>query len=402
MASIRERTTSDGQRTHSVLYRHGGKQASRTFADPKSAQRFKALIEALGPDKAIKALAGDQPQGITVAQLWDRFITDKSATKGGVTERTAADYRRDYKNWVEPWFGHRDAETIDERDVQKWVDHMKTTHLSPKSIVGRHSLLYAMYDYGKKKTRRLVTHNPCEETDLPKRRKARPKGITPDEFRAILTAAAKTKSNPDAADLILFLGETGWRFSEATGLHRSGVEDDGVDVWVSVDQVTRIDGAGRQYIAEDEAKSEAGFRRIRLLPDSAAMVRRRIIGLKPGDLVFTNRLGNHWNQNTWLRTTWPGIVKAAELAPNRKPTPHWLRHMHVVVMIKAGASLPEIQRRIGHEHISTTIDVYGGMTGDVSDDAITNAASLLRGKEAAGDVVAGEVVERAVDLLELD
>lgn len=402
MASIRERTTKAGERTYSVLYRHGPRQASKTFADLKSAQRFKALVDALKADGAIKALAGDQPQGITVAQLWDRFITDKSATKGGVTERTAADYRRDYKNWVEPWFGHRDAETIDERDVQKWVDHMKTTHLSPKSIVGRHSLLYAMYDYGKKKTRRLVTHNPCEETDLPKRRKARPKGTTPDEFRAILTAAAKTKSNPDAADLILFLGETGWRFSEATGLHRSGVEDDGVDVWVSVDQVTRIDGAGRQYIAEDEAKSEAGFRRIRLLPDSAAMVRRRIIGLKPGGLVFTNRLGNHWNQNTWLRTTWPGIVKAAELAPNRKPTPHWLRHMHVVVMIKAGASLPEIQRRIGHEHISTTIDVYGGMTGDVSDDALTNAASLLRGKEAAGDVIAGEIVERAVDLLELD
>lgn len=64
-----------------------------------------------------------------------------------------------------------------------------------------------------------------------------PKGTTTPEFRAILSAAEKR--NPDAADLILFMGETGWRFSEATALDVGDVDDDGTGVWVK-----RGDGQG--------------------------------------------------------------------------------------------------------------------------------------------------------------
>ena len=92
------------------------------------------------------------------------------------------DYRRDYDNWIRPWFGHRAAESIDETDVQKLVDHMAQT-LSPKSVADRHMLLHSMYAYGRAKTRRLVEHNPCLETELPKRVKKPPKGTTVPEFR---------------------------------------------------------------------------------------------------------------------------------------------------------------------------------------------------------------------------
>src|SRR5690348_4917068 len=207
------------------------------------------------------------------------------------------------------------------------------TKLSPKSVADRHMLLHSMFKFGRAKSRRLVAHNPCEETEMPKRSKKPPKGTTVPEFRAILEAAQRR--NPDAADLILFLGETGWRFSEATALPVRNVTDDGTDVWVDVRRVFRIDAHGRQVITEDAAKSEAGFRRIRLLPASAAMVRRRLIGKGPADLVLTNSRGRPWNQNTFLRDTWPRIVADAQLGEDRKPTPHWLRHMHVAVMAAA-------------------------------------------------------------------
>jgi len=384
MASIRERTTKAGQRTWTVLYRHGGKQTSRTFLDAKSAERFRTLVDILGPDRAWEEIAGDGPDDrLTVDQLAESFLEWKARD---VTERTMVDYRRDYANWIKPHFGHRAAELVDEADVQKWVDHMAQS-LAPKSVADRHMLLHQMYAFGKAKSRRLVTHNPCLETDLPKRTKKPPKGTTIAEWRALLDAAEKR--NPDAGDLILFMGSLGWRWSEAAALAVRDVEDDGDSVHVNVSRVFRVDASYRQVLAEDEAKSYAAFRRARVPAEAAAMIRRRVVGKAPSDLVFTNSRGRPWNQNTFLRDTWPALVRDAGLT-DRKPTPHWLRHMSVAAMAATGASLAEIQRTIGHESIQTTINIYGGMIGGLSSDALANLDAILAGRRA---VVPGEVVE---------
>lgn len=411
MASIRERTSKTGERTWQVLYRHGTKQPAKTFDSAAAAEDFKTLVNVLGPDRALKAIAEDeQQQGLTVDQLFEMWLAWKGETKGGEpirvrTLRTIEDYRRDYKNWVQPRFGHRAAEYVDETDVQEWVDHM-VTKLARSSSLDRHLILHSMYDWGKARSRRHVSHNPCLETEWPKEQKAMPKGTTVPEFATILTAARAPlseggKANQDAADLILFLGETGWRWSEAAALPAHAVEDDGVDIWVTVTQVFRmIDN--KQTLVPNAAKSYAGFRRIRMFPASAVMIRRRMVGLGPGDLVFTNSRGNKWNQNTWLRVTWPGILTAAGMwkGARKSPTPHWLRHMHVAVLAAAKVPIQEIQRRIGHEHVSTTIGTYGGMIGDMSNDTMERAAGIMAGTQnaptiapAAPVVVEGSVVD---------
>lgn len=50
-------------------------------------------------------------------------------------------------------------------------------------------------------------------------------------------------------------------------------------------------------------------------------------------------------------------------------------------MAMSGASLPELQSRIGHESIKTTIDVYGRMLTDVSPTALKGFAAM-RGAKA--------------------
>jgi site-specific recombinase XerD len=394
MATVRERTTKAGEATFQVLYRHGTKQPSMTFDSRQAADEVVILINTFGPDRALKMLAAEEAgHQLTVEQLAEKFLANKA---DDVTERTMVDYRRDIENWVLPYLGHQAAEHVDERDVQEWIEKIKATKkLAPKSIADKHMLLHSMYQFGKAKSRKLVTHNPCLETELPKRTKKPPKGTTVPEYRAIRESAGRR--NPDADDLICFLGETGWRFSEGTALDVREVEDDGTDVWVTVSQVFRLDSSYRQVIAEDEAKSWRAFRRIRLFPESAAVVRRRVVGKRPGDLVFLNSRGRPWNQNTFLRETWPRILKDAGLLkdPAHKPTPHWLRHMHVAVLGAAGAPMQEIQRRIGHESIQTTIDVYGGMIGDVSNDALGKGAAIMAGKRSAPGVspaVVGQVV----------
>ena len=51
---------------------------------------------------------------------------------------------------------------------------------------------------------------------------------------------------------------------------------------------------------------------------------------------------------------------------------HDLRHTHASWLIAAGVPLPVIQRRLGHESITTTVDRYGHLAPD-SDVAVLAA-----------------------------
>lgn len=378
-----------------MLYRHGNKQASRTFATPKAADDFRQLIDVLGPDRAIEVAFGtqDRDERITVDELWEQFIAWK---QDKVTPRTLNDYARDYRNWVRPEFGHRAAASIDERDVQRWVDRMGRD-LAPKSVGDRHLLLFMAYKWGKARSRQYVNHNPCEETELPAVKRKRAKGTTVSEWRAILEVAARR--NPDAHDLILFLGDVGWRFSEAIALPVRNVEERDDGVWVNMTQVFRMEH-NRQVLTPDASKSFAGFRNVPVLADeTGAMLLRRCAGKGPDDLVFTNSRGNHWNQWTFLRNTWPGILREAGLWHGTRvsPTPHWLRHMAVAVLAAAGAKAHEIMPYVGHEDMSTTLGVYGGMLGGLEGSVRQKANRILSGEVQRGMVVTGEVVRGVLE-----
>lgn len=402
MASIRERTTKQGETTWNVAFRHGGKQLSRAFASPEKAAEFKALVDILKPAKALAILdEGGEPDGITVDELFEKYVEWK---KTDVTGRTIGDYKRDYANWIKKDLGHRHASTIDEEDVQKVVDKM-AKKLDAKTVADKHMLIHSMFKFGAAKSRRLVGHNPCLETQLPKRKKKPPKGATIAEWQAIEAAAFKV--DKDAAELLQFLVTSGWRFSEATALLALEIEeyqDEEHGVWrmyATMGRVTRKDEKGRPIIAEDEGKSDAAIRRTKMTPAAAAMIRRRLIGKGPLDLVFTNSRGAKWYQQNFLNRTWTKILAEAGLEDRKmkdargrlvRVTPHWLRHTHVALLSRTGVPLEQMKARLGHEDVQTTINVYGGMISDVSDDALEQVDRILKARPA----VRGEVVEGAV------
>ena len=396
MASVRERQTKSGEKTWAVLYRQGKKQSSTSFDSAKAARKFADLINAVGVEEALKLIAAQQrPKGITVADLAAQWLASK---EGDVTPNIWAGYKRDYENWIDPWFGHREAAMVDEMDVQRWVDDLRTAKssatgkpLSPKSIADRHAILHQIFGWGAAKTRKLVPHNPCKETELPRRQKTQPKGLRLPELLALIEKGRAVDA--DAADLVAFIASTGWRISEAVALAAGSVEDDGERVYVTMEQVLR----SRVGITKG-GKSAAAVRRLRVLGPGVEVVRRRVVGKAPGDLVFTFKDGRPgvkregpWNINSFRDTRWPRLVAAAGLT-DRKPTPHWLRHSHVAICHAAGLSLAEIQRRLGHEDIQTTINIYGRMIDEMNDVAADRLDSLLMGRR--DNVVPGEVIAK--------
>lgn len=407
MASLRPPyVAKDGSVTHTVTYRHGGRQSSTTFENLEAAENFAFAANTFGVAKALQLLAAPVvDEGPTVDELFEKWIAWK-ARAGGVVDRTVKDYRRDYENWVQPWLGDQVANTVDELDVQRWIDDI-TGRLDPKTVADRHSILGQMFRWGSARSRQIVLGDPTRETQLPKRIKKKPKGFTLVEWDAI-HEYAKVKE-PDADDLLLFLVSSGWRFSESSALTAAHVEDygdievsEGVfipSVFVVMGGVHRRDANDKIIYVPDDGKSDAATRRINLPPEAATMVRRRVRGLKPADFLFTTKRGAIWRSTNFGNRTFIRILERAGISKVPGMGPHYLRHTHVALLDRAGVSLPKMQRRIGHASVETTIGVYGGLIDNtLSPQELAAADKILfdRAGTRPHAVVAGEVVNAAV------
>lgn len=395
MASVRSRKNRDGTTTHSVLFRHAGAQTSRTFNTAKAAEHFKDSIRVNGVQRALEDLEGKPAVDLTLDDYAERFFDFKA--KRVRSDRTVHDYRRDYTNWIQPHLGHRQATSIDEGDVQAWVDGMIGV-LEPKTIADRHALLHGIFKFAASPARKADStggHDPCTITELPARIRKDPKGMRINVWLALYqglrTKGAQNGYGDDPADLGMFLVDSGWRISEGIALDESSCEDDGVHVHVRMRQVMRRGADSKARLVQD-AKSTAGRRTTKLNADTSAMIRRRLITTPKGGLVF-RRGDTPWTYSCFHNVYWAGAAKIAGLV--EKPGTHAARHTSVGLAIASGASLAEIQKRIGHESIQTTIDVYGGQIDGIRDDTLDKMAELLRGPQAvAADVVRPDELEQ--------
>lgn len=384
MASIRRRDGAKGT-SYAVLAIDDGTQRSKTFATLPAAKKFMNLVEALGWKGALEVHAGVSSGKDTVDDLAREWLAWK---KRDLTVEGHRDYVRRYERWIKPTFGARVADQVDERDVQRWVDTVLAPSLGGKTCADMHAILHGLYDWAGATTRRRVPHNPCKETSLPKRQKAPIRGLTIPELGALLEASERlardSEAFRDAADVIAVMAGTGWRPGEALSpaVQHVEVRDDS-KTYLTMGQVYR---RGEGIVSG--GKTEAASRTLLVLGPAAAALRRRVVGKAWSDLLFPNPVtGKPWNPEAFRRNYWVPIVAEAGLA-GRGPTPYWLRHTHVLFCIKAGMSLPEIQRRVGHQSIKTTVDTYGRMV-DGMDDGV---ASRLEAMLAPPGVVAGVVV----------
>lgn len=400
MRTPKQYVAKDGTETWKVRFRYNGRQTSESFDGekkgvvPAEATLFAKEIDLLGVADALKRLqersgGAVDTHGQTVDDLWDKFIVVKDGEVK--SDRSTADYRRDYRRWIQPVFGTLLAETVDERLVQSWVTTMRTGKdwirgdgkkpsllpgkLAGKTVQDRHALLSALFTWAMHPGRGYVSRNPCIGSELPRRGKGAPKGLWPAEWQALAPALEQT--NKDGFEFCEFLLASGWRYSEGAALHSQSVEDYGDEMYVSMNQVVRRNAKSQHVIVADGKSDDSYDRRIKIDAEAAAMVRRRIDKLGGSGLVFTTAGGSKWHYSNFLERIWNPAVELAKLS--RRPTPHWLRHTHVGwLIIGRKTNLVEIQRRVGHASLDTTTRVYGKMIDDISDDALDGFAQFRK------------------------
>lgn len=368
MASLR---TYKGKRgtTYSVRWRERDgdrwREERETFDRLTDAKQYRATIEANGNRRPLRE---PDPGTLTVPRLVEQYIDDRERRVR--SDRTTADYRRDLETWLVVPFARVDARDLSHTQVQAWVDGIDR---APKTVKNIHGLLSAAYKWGL--SRGLVGLNPCAGTELPRVRKRVVRGLRPGEWTLLYRAACAR--NPDAADLLLFLVNTGWRFSEATALQVMHCDLDRETPRVEVAGVHRRNAAGEIKRVED-AKSDAGLRTVALGPELAEMLRRRTLGKALGEYVFTGATGLPWRYNNFHQREWKPIIEAArKTGLVVEPKIHDLRHTHAAMMIQAGANLAAVKARMGHESITTTVNTYGSLVGDVPVEIVAQVEGAL-------------------------
>jgi integrase len=355
LASIRSRPTSTGQPRWTVQYRHNGKQRTETFTRERDAKKFRDLVNALGPDEALRRLHGTASGGPvpTVAEWVEKHIADLT----GVTDRTRADYRSLAAKHITPYLGPVHLDEVTSADISRWANQLEThANLSAKTIGNLRALLSSAFGYavdeglrGDNPMRRLrrsrAGEHEREDMTL----------LTPQEF-ALLRSLLPGHWRPFAT----FLAGTGLRFGEAAALRVSDV-----DLLAST-PVVRVTKAWRRTANgfEDGPTKSRKSRRTVSLPADVVDVLAPLV-TRPGDeLLFTNQHGNRvLHANLWNKV-WKPTVNEFEKATGKRPRLHDLRHSHISWLLAAGVPLTVVQDRAGHENITTTVGVYGHLMPD--------------------------------------
>lgn len=363
--SVRQNDSTGAWKVH---FRRDGKSSSRSFDTEQQAEQWAAIVRAAGIDEGLRRLSDDSArrQVVTVAEVLDHHLRHLVVKPGTRIEYEAV-ARRTWLDHLGPLPVHAVTRDSIVRWV-RWASEDRDPPLSPKSISNAHGLLSAVMRSAVE--RDLIPANPCRGVRMPRDDDPHEKAWLTEEQFGRLVEELPAWYRP----LVILLGATGMRFGEATALQWRDV------TWtparITVRRGWHRVGGGWQ---ESSTKTRRSVRVIRIPPAAVAALEQAHAqhpDPQPDALVFVTARahGRVW-PSRFLKTTWHPARERAGLPV--EVTPHSLRDSHVAWLVARGVPLPVIQRRLGHEKITTTIDTYGHLVDDLVDASVDAAGDAL-------------------------
>lgn len=360
-----------GEVYYRVRYRRNGQQKALTFygeteGDALSeAREFAGLLDALGVDKAVQwwneHLDQIEPDtSMTLDDWWKDYLSTLTA----VTEGTRVTYERTYRRVWGPAIGARPLSALTRADIARVVNELSATK-SDKTVRNAFGVLTSALKVAVRDG--LLKSNPATGIALPRRTEhlaTEMRFLTHEEW-----AALYDELPAHYRPLFTTLIGTGMRWGEAEALTVA-------DVVLEPTPVVRISKAAKWNASKatrdvGPTKTRKSRRTVTLPPEVVAEIAPLLD--RPGhQRLFLAPRGGELRHRT-VYDEWKAAVERAGLVP--QPRLHDLRHSHVAWLIAASIPLPVIQARLGHEHISTTIDRYGHLLPDLQ-LAAANAASV--------------------------
>ncbi|MGN7136429.1 site-specific integrase [Streptomyces pseudogriseolus] len=365
---------------------HGtGKRWQVRYRDPSGQQRKENFDNKAKADARAAEVKNQLDNGTFVDRATRRQTFREYAeewrTSATHRERTESNVERALRLHVYPLLGDRQMAGIKRADVRAWVKD-RSAVLAPSSLRTPWNALFgvmaaAHYDG-------IVRANPCHGIDLPEIRKPEVVPLDPAVVGALLAAAS-----PRYRALVRLAATTGLRQGELFGLEVEHV--DLTAATVEVEQQLVGPDKGVPYLGEP--KTEKSYRTVPLSASAVAAVAEHLQAFPPAEveiedrtdprkprtrkarLLFVSETGDPIRRGSWAKV-WARMVKRADkelaaagsqLRVPEDTTTHDLRHFYASVLIRHGASVKKVQRRLGHAKPSITLDLYVHLYEDDED-----------------------------------
>ena len=377
---------------------------SQTFLSPavargkssaqRDAERLKSYVDLHRNDceveEALAALGFVEviAKGPSAVESLESWAERWAASRPGVTARSKHDYLTILNTHVLPVLGHLPVDQISRSDVEAWVTSIEG-RVAGKTLRNLHGVLSSVLEGATRETPPLRLDNPAKGVRIRR-------GMATSEEMCFLShgewallhrcleRTSRLGRPVDATlgqDLALLLVGSGLRYSEATALQAKHL-----DLLAPVCTVRVVQAWERQpggtYLLE-EPKTRRSQRTVTVSEEVRDALITRSAGKAPDELVFTTVSGGQLKNAGFSGYYWrPAVERARALGLEKDPRIHDLRHTHASWLIAAGRPLPSIQRRLGHESITTTVDTYGHLMVEVDEgDLVALSRALSFGSE---------------------
>lgn len=278
---------------------------------------------------------------------------------------TQVNYRNVIKKYIDPELGMYDLKKIKPYQLQKFADNLVKYNIAKHTAeiilsVLKEALNKAVLPY------EFIPHNPCMYIVMPKslsrQRTKEVETISVEQYEKILDSLDVI--NPVRLPIIIAFN-TGMRRGEVCGLKWEDVDLKNNIINIKHNMIS----IGKRKVEVTTPKTQASFRDIHFGNTLHAEL------LKQKLMQNNNRqLYNEYKETDFVCTKQngsivsPGSIKYHCERISRelgfKFHFHMLRHTHATLLLKNGATPKEVQIRLGHSKIETTMNTYVHITED--------------------------------------
>lgn len=300
--------------------------------------------------------------------------------KNTVKESTLVKTKGIFKNHILPTMGKYKVDKINvqicQKHVNEWFKELKKFR-SVKAYASK------VLDYTV--TLSVIVNNPMKNVTMPvnidpPQEEKEENFYTKDELINFLECMEKEKNYKSFA-LFRLLSFSGARKGEILALSWNDINFKENEIRIH----KALSRGENNRIIIQTPKTKSSIRSIKMDDITMAILkdwRKRqkqellILGyntLKPNQIVFNNAY-NEYLQPTKTRK-W--MLHVQEKYGLRKISTHGLRHTHCSLLFEAGATIKEVQERLGHSDVKTTMDIYAHVTEKAKDEVAQKFAKYM-------------------------
>lgn len=291
---------------------------------------------------------------------------------------TQKNYEKIIKNHLKPDLGKYKLKNLNPAILQKFLNDKSRFGLSKNSINNFYGVLSgalksAVYPF------KFIKENPMQYVHMPKMQENKKndlKIISLKDFNKILERFPQGSSFYIPLQIAF---NTGMRGGEVTALQWDDIDLENKIIHVRHTLISK----GKEGFELGTPKTESSYRKINIGDTLTKVLRehkklQKEMKLKFGEwyinsnFVCTKEMGEHVTTNS---LKYLSRVVNYELGIDFNF--HSLRHTHATMLLENGANIKDIQHRLGHAKISTTMDTYSHVTNNMRNQTVNIFESIV-------------------------